>query len=117
MPIPNPKDTRSKAMPCNDFRAIAVSPVLSKAFEYCILGKFRSVFATEDNQFGFKKNLSCSHAIYKVRNVADRYVNGGNIVNLCAIVNHHALYIKLMKRNIPVQLLEVLENLIIFMLS
>ena len=27
-------------------------------------------------------------------------------------VNHHALYIKLMKRNIPVQLLEVLENLI-----
>jgi len=41
---------------------------------------------------------------------------------LCAIVltktfdkvnhHHHALYIKLMKRNIPVQLLEVLENLI-----
>ena len=59
--------------------------------------------------------------IYKVRNVVDRYVNGGYTVNLCAIidltkavnkVNHHALYIKLMKRNIPVQLLEALENLI-----
>jgi len=46
-------------------------------------------------------------------NVVDRYVNGSrpNTVNLCAIdltkaidkVNHHALYIKLMKRNIPVQ--------------
>jgi len=65
----------------------------------------QSVFATEDNQFGFKQNLIYSHAIYKVRNVVDRYVNGGNTVNLCAIdltkafdkVNHHALYIKLMK--------------------
>jgi len=64
--------------------------------------------------------FSTSTSIYKVRNVVYRYVNGGNTVNLCAIdltkafdkVNHHALYIKLMKRNIPVQLLEVLENLI-----
>ena len=74
MPIPKLKDTRSKAMSCNDFRAIVISPVLglSKVFEYCILEKFRSVFATEDNQFGFKKNLSCSHAIYKVRNVVNR---------------------------------------------
>ena len=43
---------------------------------------------------------------------------GGNTVNLCAIdlseafdkVNHHALFIKLMKRNLPVVLLDVLEN-------
>ena len=79
--------------------------------------KFQSVFATEDNQFGFKKNLSCNHAIYTVRNVVDRYVNGGNrpTVNLCAIdltkafdkVNQHALYIAynylLMKRNAHAQ--------------
>jgi len=40
-------------------------------------------------------------------------------VNLCAIdlskafdkVNHHALFMKLMKRNIPVQLLHIVENL------
>jgi len=63
---------------------------------------------------------------YKVRNVVDRYVNGGNTIHLCAIdltkafdkVNHHALYIKLMKRNIPVQLLEVLSvRKLNFMLS
>ena len=57
-----PNYTRSKAMSCNDFRAIAISPVLSKVFEYCILEKFQSVFATEDNQCGFKKKLSCNHA-------------------------------------------------------
>ena len=126
VPFPKPKDTRSKAVSCNDFRAVAISPVLSNVFEYCILEKFQSVFVTEDNQFGFKKNLSCRHAIYRVRNVVDRYVNGGNTVHLRAIdltnafdkVNHHALYIKLMKRNIPVQLLEVLSvRKLNFMLS
>jgi len=50
-------------MSCNDFRAIAISPVVSKVFEYCILEKFQSVFATKDSQFGFKKKLSCNHAI------------------------------------------------------
>jgi len=42
---------------------------------------------------------------------------GGNTVNLCAIdlskafdkVNHHALLLKLMKRNIPITLLDLLE--------
>jgi len=101
VPIPKPKDTRTKAMSCNDFRAITISHVLSKVFEYCILEKFQSLFATEDNQIGFKKKPSCNHTIYTVRDVVDRYVNGGNTVNLCAIdlglmnafdkVNHHAL--------------------------
>ena len=71
MPIPKPKDTRSKRNVINDFRAIAISPVLSKVFEYRILEKLQSVFATEDNQFGFQKKLSCNHAIYTVRNVVD----------------------------------------------
>jgi len=42
---------------------------------------------------------------------------GGNTVNLCAIdlskafdkVNHHALLLKLIKRNIPITLLDLLE--------
>ena len=71
-----------------------------------------------DNQFGFKKGLGCSHAIYTVRNVVDRYVNGGSTVNLCALdlskaydkTNHHALFIKLMNRNLPVELLLMFEN-------
>jgi hypothetical protein len=75
-------------------------------------------FITADNQFGFKKGLSCSHAVFSVRNIIDRFVNGGSTVNLCAIdlskafdkVNLHALYIKLMRRHIPVELLETLEQ-------
>jgi len=59
--------TRNKAMTCNDFRAIAISPILCKVFEYCLLDKFSNMLKTSDTQFGFKKGLSCNHAIYSVR--------------------------------------------------
>jgi len=65
------------------------------------------------------KHPSCSHAIYTVREFVDRHVLTGCTVNLCAIdlskafdkVNHNALFIKLMERHIPYELIEILENL------
>jgi len=75
VPLPKPKDCRSKAMTCDDFRSIAISPIISKVFEYCLLDTFSVVFSTADNQFGFKKNVSCSHAIYAAINIIDKSVN------------------------------------------
>ena len=117
VPIPKVKDCHSKALTCDDFRGIAISPILSKVFEHCILDKFKYFLSTDDNQFGFKKGLGCSHAIYTVKNIVGQFIKGGNTANLCSIdlskafdkVNHHALFIKLMKRHIPVCLLELLE--------
>ena len=105
-------------MTTDDFRGIAISCTLSKVFELCILDRFGKYFASADNQFGFKKGLGCSHAIFSVRSVVEQFVNSGNTVNLCAIdlskafdkTNHHALFIKLMNRNIPAQLLSILEK-------
>ena len=45
-------------------------------------------------------------------------VKGGNTANLCAIdmskafdkINYHALFVKLMKRHVPIEFLEMLEN-------
>jgi len=70
------------------------------------------------NQFGFKKGLGCAHAIYTVRHVVEKLLHWGNTVNLCSIdlskafdkVNHRALLIKLIKRNLPVSLLDLLDN-------
>ena len=102
----------------DDFRGISISPLLSKIFEHCILDRFSSFLATSDNQFGFKIGLSCSHAIYSIRSVIDEYVAGGFTVNVCALdlskafdrMNHFALFIKLMKRDTPVNLLVVIEK-------
>jgi Reverse transcriptase (RNA-dependent DNA polymerase) len=85
-------------MTYDDFRGIAISSVLSKVFEHCILDRFRNYLSTNDNQFGFKKNLSCSHAIFTINNIVGCFVWGGSTVNLCAIdlseafdrINHHA---------------------------
>jgi len=53
--------------------------------------------------------LGCNHAIYTVRQIVEHFIKGGNTVNLCAInkVNHNALFIKLIKRNLPVVLLDL----------
>ena len=70
VPIPKPKDCHSKTMTYNDFRGIAISPIVSKNFEYCFLDSFQSLLATNDNQFGFKKGVGCRHAIYKCKKLS-----------------------------------------------
>jgi len=40
VPIPKIKDTRTKELTCDDFRVIAISPVISKVFEYSIVDRF-----------------------------------------------------------------------------
>jgi len=57
VPIPKIKDTRVKSMSCNDFRGIAISPIISKVFEHCVLDRFPTYFNSCDAQFGFKKGL------------------------------------------------------------
>ena len=67
LPVPKGGDKAiCKSLTVDDYRGISISPVLSKILEHCILDRFKRFFVTSDNQFGFKKGLSCSHAIYSV---------------------------------------------------
>ena len=118
MPIPKTSENCLKPVSCNDFRGIAISSLLSKTFEKCLLEIFADYFDVADNQFGFKAGIGCSHAISSVRKVIDYYVKGKGTANLCAIdirkaydtVDHLKLFVKLMERNIPMCLLKLLEN-------
>jgi len=40
-------------MLCDDFRGIAISPIMSKVFEHCLLKQLQLCVAATDNQFGF----------------------------------------------------------------
>ena len=108
-PIPKGK-LGQKICSVEDFRGISVSPVISKILEKAILENFSSYLWSSDNQFGFKKKVGCSHAIYSLKSVIDHFVNNGSTVNLCSLdvskafdhVNHYALFTKLMERHIPV---------------
>jgi len=53
---------------------------------------FGSLLVCAENQFGFKKGLGCSNAIYSVHQVVDSYVSKGTIVNICSIDLSKAFY-------------------------
>ena len=118
VPIPKIINARSKAMLVDDFRGIAISPIISKIFELCILDRFKVFLSSNDSQYGFKTGVGCTHAIYAVRQIVDRFNANGSTINLCSLdlskafdkVNHHALFIKLMNRCIPINLLCLLES-------
>ena len=93
------KEHYSKSLTCDDFRAIAISSILSKVFEHCIIDRYQSFLVSSDNQFGVKKGVGCSFAIRTVRSIVDYYVSKGSTVNLCVLgiseafdwVNYYAL--------------------------
>ena len=70
------KDLRS----ADNYRPIALSPIISKIFEYCILNKYEHLFISDNLQFGFKKNLSCSHAIFVLTQVVEYFISHGSNV-------------------------------------
>ena len=83
-----------------------------------MLRRFESYFVTSDNQFGFKKQTGCSHAIFTVRSVINHYTAHGSTVNLCAVdiskafdrMNRFGLLCTLMDRLLPVNILQLLED-------
>lgn len=116
--IPIPKNDNLKgAQSIDSFRGITLSPVISKLFEHCILILCSDYFATSINQFGFKPKMGCHHAVYTVRKVVDYYIQNNSTMNLCLLdmakgfdkVNHSMLLLKLMKRNVPVALVKLLQ--------
>ena len=124
--VPIPKEEQShKGNSVDNYRAISISPIISKIFEHCILSRYSKFLGTNSNQFGFKKGSGCDYAIYSVRKVVEHYVAGGSTVNVCLLdlskafdkMDHCALYLKLMDRSIPVQILSVLENWFSFCMS
>ena len=117
IPLPKVKDTYCKTLTCSDFRGIAISSVLSKTFEHCILDVFGHFLTSSDNQFGFKKQLGCTTAIFTLRKIIDHHLRGGNTVNICSIdvskafdkTNHHGLLMKLMDRQTPTEIVGILH--------
>ena len=54
VPLPKADSVRStKAI--DNYRAISISPIISKIFERCILQKYSKFLCSSPNQFGFKK--------------------------------------------------------------
>ena len=57
------------------YRGITLSPVLSKLFESVLLDLF---LTSSDLQFGFKKNLGCSHALFAFNETVCYFMNNNS---------------------------------------
>jgi len=115
--IPLPKSLSGSLSCLEAYRCITVSPVISKVFEICLIDKLYNFFNTSNLQFGFKKKLSCSHAIYTLNTSVEYFTNNLSTVNICTIdlskafdkINVHCLLSKLLKRKVPVFFVKLIQ--------
>jgi len=67
---------------CSDFHGIVISSIISKVFEQWILDRFNHYFGSNVKLVGFKSWFQPSRDA--VRNIVNRFADGGSIVNMCA---------------------------------
>ena len=69
----------------NNYRAITLSSSISKLLEMCIIEMHFDALVKSPLQFGFKKKLSTSHALYTLRCTVKYYVKRGSTVNVALL--------------------------------
>ena len=114
--IPLLKNPDGNQFTSDNYRAITLSPVISKIFEMTVMMLIDDKLDSDPLQFGFKRNSSCNHALLTLRTVINHYVKNGSTVNICALdlskafdkVNHFALLQLLMDRHISKNIIGVL---------
>jgi len=100
------------------YRGITLSPVISKVFESVLLGMYDEFLTSNSLQFGFKKNNSCSHALFTVNESVKFFTKRGSKV-YCAFLDatkafdkvlHNGIYKKLLDKGAPVTFVCLLQN-------
>ena len=100
------------------YRGITLSPVLSKVFESVLLRLYGDFLSSDPLQFGFKKNSSCSHALFTLTETVKYFAKKGSKV-YCSFLDaskafdkilHNGLFLKLLKRGAPVIFVRLLQN-------
>jgi len=116
--VPLVKDKSRNLNDVDNYRAITLIPVISKVFENflpLICDEFLSI---DELQFGFKRGMGCTEAIFALRTTVDHFTNNGSSIFMASLdikkafdsVVHNKLFDSLLQAGIPSPIVSLLEN-------
>ena len=114
--IPIVKDRQESLSDVGNYRGITISPMPSKIFEHVLKIEFSSYLTTSAYQYGFKSKSSTTHALFSLKETINYYIDHGSRV-YCSFLDaskafdrlvHSGLFLKLIERNTPKRLLDIL---------
>ena len=73
--VPLIKDFSKPTNTIGNLRPISISNTLAQIFERLILIKSPQITQFHENQFGYKKNTSCSHALFTFKETVIQYLD------------------------------------------
>ena len=109
------KDAEGDISSTANYRGLTLSVVFASLFEYAILTKIGHLLTTDYLQFGYKAKHSTMHALYTLRSCIDYFTEHGSNVFVAFLdcskgfdkIDHSGIFIKLMKRGVPLCFLNV----------
>ena len=114
------EDQNYKGNSVDNYRAISISPVMSNNFWTLCTSQIDAANFLWQVPISLvsRKGLAVAMLYTPVRKVVEHYGASGSAVNVCLLdlskafdkIDHSALYLKLMDRAIPVQILKVLQT-------
>ena len=110
------KDAEGDHCCTDNYRGLTLGVVFSYLFEHTLMLKTGHLLESDSLQFGYKKRHSTTHALYTLKTCIDYFTSRGSNV-FCAFldctkgfdkVNHDGIFIKLIKRRVPLCILNLL---------
>ena len=103
------KDRDGDVSDSGNYRAITLSSIFIQMYEILEKMKFGYFLPQSDFQFGFKPGISTSHALYCLTKTVNHFTVNGSRVFLSFLdcskafdrISHWGIFIKLIKRNVP----------------
>ena len=80
--VPIPKNRRWSRVDSNNYRAITLSSIIGKIFDWIILLKESDVLCSSDLQFGFKEGVSTTQCSFVMLETISHYNYNGSNVNV-----------------------------------
>ena len=117
--VPIPKDMSKSDIVSDNYRAIALSALFMKIFEYCVLNQNRDKLLVSGLQFAYKPEHSTTQCTWAAKEVVSYYNNNGSNVHACVLdcskafdkIRHDILFKKLYDKGLPPILVRIIMQM------